>query len=186
MKEDPADVDDILEKYPAEPRSLISALQDVQAKYGYISKENMAMVCDHVGVPLTQAWSVATFYKSFSLQPRGEHEICVCLGTACHLRGAERIVQGLEKGLGAERGSTTEDQRYSLDTVNCLGACSMAPVVKIDEEYVGGADLNTIGRRLKKMQKEEGETKWRVLNIPEKNRSREVVLDRPRTATARS
>ncbi|RJR43485.1 MAG: NAD(P)H-dependent oxidoreductase subunit E [Desulfobacteraceae bacterium] len=186
MKEDPADIDDILEKYPAEPQFLISALQDVQAKYGYISRENMAMICDHVGAPLTQAWSVATFYKSFRLEPRGEHEICVCLGTACHLRGAERIVQALEKDLVTKRGSTTKDQRYSLDTVNCLGACSMAPVVKIDEEYIGGADLNIISRRLQNMQKEKGETKWRVLNIPEKRQSREAVLERPRRATARS
>lgn len=152
MKEHTADIDGILEKYPAEPRFLISALQDVQASYRYISKENMALVCDHVGVPLTQAWSVVTFYKSFCLEPRGEHEVCVCLGTACHLKGAERIAQGLERDLKVKRGFTTEDQSYSLDTVNCLGACSMAPVVKIDEEYVGGSDLNAIRKYLKKVQ----------------------------------
>lgn len=151
MKEQHIDIDSIIEKYPGEPRFLISLLQDVQANYSYISEEHMSLVCDHVGVPLTQAWSVATFYKSFSLEPRGEHEVCVCLGTACHLRGGERMAQIIERELNVKRGHTTEDMRITLDTVNCLGACSMAPVVKIDDEYLGGATRNKVKKYLKKL-----------------------------------
>jgi NADH-quinone oxidoreductase subunit E len=151
VKEQHIDIDSIIEKYPGEPRFLISLLQDVQANYNYISEENMSLVCDHVGVPLTQAWSVATFYKSFSLEPRGEHEVCVCLGTACHLRGGERMAQIIERELDVKRGHTTEDMRITLDTVNCLGACSMAPVVKIDDEYLGSATRNKVKKYLKKL-----------------------------------
>lgn len=151
MKEQYIDIDTILEKYPGDPQYLISLLQDVQANYHYISGENMNLVCDHVGVPLTQAWSVATFYKNFSLEPRGKYEICVCLGTACHLKGGERIAEGLERELNVERGHTTEDMRFTLDTVNCLGACSMAPVVKVDDEYIGKSTQNVVKKYLQKL-----------------------------------
>ncbi|MFC1495009.1 NAD(P)H-dependent oxidoreductase subunit E [Thermodesulfobacteriota bacterium] len=151
MKEQNIDIDIILERYPGEPRYLISLLQDVQASYNYISEEYLRLICDYVGVPVTQAWSVATFYKAFSLEPRGEHEVCVCMGTACHLKGAERITQGIERELNVKRGHTTEDMKVTLDTVNCLGACSMAPVVKIDDKYLGGANQNTVKKYLKKL-----------------------------------
>lgn len=150
MKEQSIDIDNIIDNYPGEPRYLISLLQDIQANYNYISEENLNLVCEHVGVPLTQAWAVATFYKAFSLEPRGEHEISVCMGTACHLKGGERIAQGLERNLNVTRGHTTEDMKFTLDTVNCLGACAMAPVVKIDEEYIGGATQNAVKKYIKK------------------------------------
>jgi NADH-quinone oxidoreductase subunit E len=151
VKGQPIDIDQILERYPGESRYLISLLQDVQANYHYISNENMNLVCDHVGVPLSQAWSVATFYKAFSLEPRGEHEVCVCMGTACHLKGGGRITEGLERDLNIDRGHTTEDMRFTLDTVNCLGACAMAPVVKVDDEYVGNATQGAVKKVLKKL-----------------------------------
>jgi NADH-quinone oxidoreductase subunit E len=150
LKEQSIDIDNIIDNYPGEPRYLISLLQDIQANYNYISEENLNLVCEHVGVPLTQAWAVATFYKAFSLEPRGEHEISVCMGTACHLKGGERIAQGLERNLNVTRGHTTEDMKFTLDTVNCLGACAMAPVVKIDEEYIGGATQNAVKKYIKK------------------------------------
>jgi len=143
------DIDSILDRYPPEPRYLIALLQDVQSAYGYISPEAMGLICDHVGVPKTWGWSVATFYKSFSLEPRGLHEIKVCLGTACHLKGGERLVEQLERDLKVERGRTTEDLSFTLDTVNCLGACALAPVVVVDEEY----QANATTRRMKKMVK---------------------------------
>ena len=92
-------IDDILERYPESPEYLIFLLQDIQSSYGYISPEAMQLVCDHTGVPETQAYSVATFYQSFRLDPQGEHEIRVCLGTACHLKGGQRIVEELERKL---------------------------------------------------------------------------------------
>jgi NADH-quinone oxidoreductase subunit E len=146
------DIDDIMERYPGKPESLIFLLQDIQAAYNYISPEAMTLVCDHVGVPLTQAYAVATFYKSFSLEPKGEHEIRVCLGTACHLKGGERIAEGLERDLGIDRGHTTGDLMFTLETVNCLGACALAPVVMVDDDYLGGATQNTVRRYLKKFE----------------------------------
>lgn len=154
MTKETLDIDEILDRYPGESRYLISLLQDIQAEYNYISPEAMNLVCDHVGVPVTQAWSVATFYKSFSLEPRGEHEVRVCLGTACHLKGGARLAEGLEMEMGVKRGGTTEDLKFSLETVNCLGACALAPVVMVDDDYIGSATLGSCRRHLKKMSAE--------------------------------
>ena len=148
MKEKAMDIDNILDKYPNHPQYLISLLQDVQSEYHYISQEHMQLVCDHVGVSLTRAWSVATFYKSFSLEPRGEHEIKVCLGTTCHLKGGQRLVEACERDLGVARGQTTEDLKFTLDTVNCLGSCALAPVVMVDEDYLGRATIRNLKKRV--------------------------------------
>jgi NADH-quinone oxidoreductase subunit E len=151
MKKARQDIDSLLEKYLPQPQHLINLLQDVQALYGYISADNLALICDHTGVPLTQAWSVATFYKSFSLEPRGEHDIKVCLGTTCHLKGGERLVEACERDLGVERGQTTEDQRFTLETVKCVGACAEAPVIMVDDDYLGRANLPALKKRLQKL-----------------------------------
>ncbi|MDD2903185.1 MAG: NAD(P)H-dependent oxidoreductase subunit E [Syntrophales bacterium] len=150
MKTRPQDLDSILENYPRRPQHLIGVLQDVQAAFNYISPEHLARICDHVGVPVTQAWSVATFYKSFSLEPRGEHSIKVCLGTTCHLKGGERLAEACERDLGIERGQTTADQRFSLDTVKCVGACAEAPVVMVDEDYLGRASISSLKKEFKR------------------------------------
>ncbi len=144
------DIDAIIEKYPRHSQHLINVLQDVQAAFNYISPEHLGLICDYVGVPITQAWSVATFFKSFSLEPRGEHDVKVCLGTTCHLKGAERLVECCERDLGVSRGQTTEDLRFTLETVNCLGSCALAPVVMIDQDYLGGATIRTLKKRLGK------------------------------------
>ncbi|MEJ2672636.1 MAG: NAD(P)H-dependent oxidoreductase subunit E [Deltaproteobacteria bacterium] len=140
----------ILAEYPSSPEHLISILQEVQAEFNYIPPEALTAVCDHLGVPLSQGWAVATFFKSFRLEPRGMHEIKVCLGTACHLKGGARLVEGLERELGVTRGHTTKDLSFDLDTVNCLGACALAPVVVVDEHY----HPTTSHRKLKKVLKE--------------------------------
>ena len=142
-------IDDILERYPESPEYLIFLLQDIQTSYGYISPESMQLVCDHTGVPATQAYSVATFYQSFRLEPQGEHDIRVCLGTACHLKGGQRIVEELERRLDVEAGGTTADMRYTLNTVNCVGACALAPVVVIDETYHPGTTVDKLDKQLK-------------------------------------
>jgi NADH-quinone oxidoreductase subunit E len=148
------DIDDIIERYPGKPESLIFLLQDIQAAYHYVSPEAMTLVCDHVGVPLTQAYAVATFYQSFSLEPKGEHEIKVCLGTACHLKGASRIVSELERRLGITAGQTTKDLKYSLDTVNCLGACALAPVSVVDNDYQPNTNTPKLVKLLDKITSE--------------------------------
>lgn len=154
LEEQFSGIDDILEKYPGEPRFLISMLQDVQAGYRYISDENMRLVCDHVGVPISRAWSVATFYKAFSLEPRGEHEIKVCLGTACHLRGGQRLVDFLSRNLGVKPGRTTTDSKVTLETVNCLGACAIAPVVVLDESYHAKMSAGKMDKLLEELSEE--------------------------------
>ncbi|MFZ5450168.1 MAG: NAD(P)H-dependent oxidoreductase subunit E [Thermodesulfobacteriota bacterium] len=148
MKVATRDIETILEQYPRQPQHLINLLQDVQAEFNYISSEHLTLICDHVGVPLTQAWAIATFYRSFSLEPRGEHEVKVCLGTTCHLKGAERLVEGCERDLGVARGQTTGDLRLSLETVKCVGACALAPVVMIDNDYLGRANMISLKKRL--------------------------------------
>ena len=152
MKPARQDIEIILELYPSHPQHLINLLQDVQAEYRYISPEHLTLICDHVGVPVTQAWSVATFFRSFSLEPRGEHEIKVCLGTVCHLKGGERLVEGCERDLGVKRGGSTEDLRFSLDTVNCLGACALAPVVVVDDQYLPNTTHPRLSKLIKKLE----------------------------------
>lgn len=130
-------VDEIINKYNAEKSSLIGIFQDIQQEYRYLPREAIARVVERLGIPLTQAYMVATFYKSFSLVPRGEHEIHVCLGTACHLRGGQRLVENFERSLGVKAGGTTVDAKFTLETVNCLGACALAPLVRVDEKNYG-------------------------------------------------
>ena len=144
-------IEEILERYPAKPEYLIFLLQDIQEGYGYISPESMHLVSEHTGVPITQAYSVATFYQSFRLEPKGEHEIRVCLGTACHLKGGQRIVEELERRLGVAAGDTTEDMMYTLDTVNCVGACALAPVMVIDDEYESNITAGKVEKILNKI-----------------------------------
>jgi len=149
------DIDEIIERYPGKPEYLIFLMQDIQAAFNYISPEALTLVCDHTGVPESQAYAVATFYQSFSLEPKGEHEIKVCQGTACHLKGSERLVEHLERRLGIEAGQTTEDLGFTLETVNCLGCCALSPVVVVDEEYTSRATSRGLDKILKKLDSEQ-------------------------------
>ena len=120
---------------------LVPVLQDVQAEYRYLPKEALQQVSHGLDVPVSQVYSVATFFKAFSLEPRGRHQINVCLGTACHVRGAVKVLEKLERELGISRGETTPDLKFSLETVNCVGACALGPMVIVDEDYHG--EMNT-------------------------------------------
>jgi NADH-quinone oxidoreductase subunit E len=144
-------LDEIMEKYPGKPEYLIFLLQDIQSNYGYISADAMQQACDRTGVPLTQAYSVATFYQSFRLDPVGEHEIKVCLGTACHLKGGPRLVEELQRRLGVNAGETTDDMHCTLNTVRCVGACALAPVVVIDSKPHAKMTSKKIAQQLKVM-----------------------------------
>lgn len=143
------DIDEIIERYPGKPEYLIFLLQDIQAAYNYVSPEALDLVCQHTDVPLSTAYATATFYQSFSLKPKGEHNLRVCLGTACHLKGAPRIVEDLERRLNIKAGETTEDLQYTLETVNCLGACALAPVMVADEHYVASTTAKKVEKILK-------------------------------------
>jgi len=117
--------------------TLLSVLQDIQAKYGYLPEEELIETAETLAVPLIDVYGVATFYKSFSFTPRGRHQVKVCLGTACHVRGASRIGKGVERKLAIKPGETSEDGEFSLETVMCLGCCSIGPVVVVDGRYYG-------------------------------------------------
>jgi len=125
----------ILESHNKDRGGLISILEEIQAQYGYLPEEALRIVSEQTGRSLVDIYGVATFYRFFSLQPKGEHLICACLGTACHVRGAPRIVAELEQQLGIKAGQTTPDKEFTLETVNCLGACALGPVVVIDGHY---------------------------------------------------
>jgi len=117
--------------------NLLSILQDVQKECGYLPEERLREIAVGLGTPLIDVYGVATFYKSFSLKPRGRHLIKVCLGTACHVRGSSRIVDEIGRKLDVKPGETSENGEFSLDTVMCLGCCAIGPVVVIDGKYYG-------------------------------------------------
>ena len=139
----------ILSQYEGEPSDLIPVLQDIQDAYSYLPKDELKVVGERLQVPLTQIFSVATFFKMFSLLPKGKHQIKVCLGTTCHLRGGGRLVESVGYRLGVEPGYTTKDMQFSLETVGCLGSCAQAPVMMIDDKYFGRASVDKVPKILK-------------------------------------
>jgi len=130
-------VQSIFDNYDNDKSMLVSILQDIQAEYNYLPREVIEQVSKSLDVPLSQVYSVATFFKALSLIPRGRHLINVCLGTACHVRGAVRVLEAIERDLDIKPGETTPDLKFTLETVNCVGACALGPVVIVDGEYYG-------------------------------------------------
>jgi NADH:ubiquinone oxidoreductase subunit E len=131
----PEAVAEAVKARPAEPDQLIEVLQDVQAACGYVSEEAIRAIADRLGVPLIEVYRVASFYKAFALEPRGKHLVLACMGTACHVRGAPRMLDEVLGQLGVAPGETTDDGLFTVETVNCLGACALGPVVVLDGEY---------------------------------------------------
>ena len=144
------DVLGILEKHNKDGSGLIAILEEIQAEYGYLPEKSLRIVSDKTGRSLVDIYGVATFYRSFSLKPRGKHLICACLGTACHVRGAPRVVEELERQLGIEAGQTTADKEFTLETVNCLGACALGPIVVVDNHYFSNVDMAKVKHILEK------------------------------------
>jgi NADH:ubiquinone oxidoreductase subunit E/NAD-dependent dihydropyrimidine dehydrogenase PreA subunit len=128
-------LNNILEKYEGNEGDLVPVLQDINSLYNYLPENALRYVSEQLRIPLGTVYHVASFYKSFTLEPRGRHHIRVCTGTACHVRGSSRVLDLIEKELGIKPGETSPDGEFSLETVNCLGACAMGPVVVIDEKY---------------------------------------------------
>ena len=141
-------VQHIVEKYGQDESGLIGMMQDIQKERGYLPEADLAKVASRVNVPLSRLYSLATFYKAFSLVPRGDTIVKVCLGTSCHIRGAPVVVEDLRQGLGIGPGETTEDMKYTVEVVNCVGACALAPVVIADECYLANVKPGTIVKRL--------------------------------------
>ena len=145
----------ILEHHKNEQGTLIGLLQDIQEKYGYLPEERLEEVAHELDVPLGRLFSLATFYHSFRLEPLGKHHICVCVGTACHVRGGPAITDTIERDLNVKAGTTSDDGMFTLDTVSCLGACALAPLIMIDDEHHGNMDQKKIKKLLKNYKKEE-------------------------------
>ena len=142
-------VDFVVDQYDCNRDSLISILQDVQAEYRYLPEEVIRRVAKRLDLPLIQVYGVATFFKAFSLKPRGEHLVRVCLGTACHVRGAPAVLDEVKRQLGVETGDTTKDMKFTLETVNCLGACALGPLLVIDDKYQGQMSPGKIKKALR-------------------------------------
>lgn len=148
-------LDSILESHRSQPHKLIEALQDIQEKLGYISEESMATVSKELGMPLMEVYSVASFYKAFSLKPRGKNVVTVCTGTACHVRGANLIVKQASGQLGVAPGEITEDGLFTIEHVNCMGACALAPVVKENGSCHRHMSPGKLRKLIKSIQKNE-------------------------------
>ena len=136
MEFEPSDLVALIEQQ-GEGAPRISLLEQIQARYRYLPPEAIALVGEKLGVPLSQIYSVATFYPAFTLKPRGKHLVSICLGTACHVRGSSRILEKVQKALNVEPGETSPDRQFTLETVNCLGACALGPVMVVDGHYYG-------------------------------------------------
>jgi NADH:ubiquinone oxidoreductase subunit E len=143
-------VDAIIDRYGVEHRGLIPSLLDLQNEYHYLPPEALQRVSERMQIPLMQVFQVASFYKAFSLEPRGKHVVTVCLGTACHVRGGVRLVEQIGRLLDVEPGKTTKDQQFTLETVNCLGCCALGPVMVLDGKYYGSMIASKVERVLNK------------------------------------
>ncbi len=145
MDIDAAKTQSLIDKHRGLKKNLIAILLDIQEAYNYLPAEALRQVARAVGLPLIDVVGVATFYRAFSLKPRGKHTCLVCLGTACHVRGGQKILEEFEKQLGVPAGETTPDDRFTLETVACLGCCAIGPVVVVDGEYFGHTTLRKVG-----------------------------------------
>jgi NADH-quinone oxidoreductase subunit E len=126
---------EVVEHYGGRQGAVIAMLEEIQAKYGYLPPRALQVVAESTGSSMVDVYAVATFYKAFSLQPRGKHLVSVCLGTACHVRGGPAVAEEAERQLGIAAGETTEDREFTLETVACLGACALGPIVVVDGHY---------------------------------------------------
>jgi len=146
-------VDEIIRKWGSDNEYVIEMMQDIQDELRHISKDTLEQINKSTRVPLAELYHIATFYKAFSLEPRGKFEIQVCMGTACHVKGAGRVLDAFERELGIGDGQTTGDKLFSLEGVRCLGCCSLAPVVTIGEELYGEVQPSQVPRLVKKYKK---------------------------------
>jgi NADH-quinone oxidoreductase subunit E len=148
-------VDRIIASYEARPTALIMILQEVQRAFTYLPREALEQISARMDLAFSQVYGVATFYKAFSLTPRGRHVISVCTGTACHVRNAESVVATLERELHVARGETSADGEFTLETVNCVGCCALGPVVVAEDRYVGHVTVGDARELVAKMRAEE-------------------------------
>jgi NADH:ubiquinone oxidoreductase subunit E len=148
-------VQSILDKHNSAKRALIPILQDIQGEFNYLPQDALRLVSRTLGIPLVDIVGVATFYRAFSLNPRGKHIVTVCMGTACHVRGGPKILEEFERRLDVKAGETTADKKFTLETVNCLGCCAIGPVVVVDGNYHAQTSIRGVNPIIKKYAREE-------------------------------
>ena len=145
------ELDNIIEMdFNNDPENLIMILQAIQGRYNYLPRPALRYIAEKIDVPLSQIYGVGTFYSTFSLEPRGRNIVSVCLGTACHVRGGERVRERIEESLNLTDGETTDDMRFTFESVRCIGCCSLGPVVKINEDIHGRISAAEIAETLEK------------------------------------
>ncbi|WP_300269636.1 complex I 24 kDa subunit family protein [uncultured Flavonifractor sp.] len=150
------DIQAILQAYPPEQRFSLAMLQDMQHQFNYIPRSGMEALAAYLGCPLSSLYAMATFYKALSLKPKGRHIIKLCDGTACHIRGSTTLLDGVRRLLGINAGETSEDGLFSLELVNCLGSCALAPVMVVDGTYYGRVTLEKLPKILDQYREVEG------------------------------
>lgn len=151
------EIDQIINQEAYGEGSLIAALEEIQKRYSFLPPEAILLASDRFGIPLSQTYAVATFYNAFSLKPKGKHCLSVCTGTACHVRGSFQVLDRLETKLGIKAGETSRDHLFTLETVNCLGACALGPIVVTDGEYSGQMSSQKVDRLLRTLLRSEAQ-----------------------------
>jgi NADH:ubiquinone oxidoreductase subunit E len=144
----------IMSESITDQRELIHMLHDIQKKFGYISAQSISQIARELKISESEIFGILTFYKAFTLKPRGKHLITICKGTACHVRGAPMILDEFERKLGIEAGETTEDYLFTLETVNCVGACALGPIAIADGDYHGQMKTREVDEIIKKLKQE--------------------------------
>jgi NADH-quinone oxidoreductase subunit E len=145
-------IDGIIKQYRGRESAILAILQDIQAKEKYLPKEALEYVSQKMHIPLAQVFRIATFYNALSLKPRGRHKVDVCLGTACHVRGGNKILEKMERDLGISVGETTKDKRFTLESVYCVGCCSLGPVAVVDGNVFGRLSQEKVPTLLKEFE----------------------------------
>ena len=143
-----------IRRYPASREYLIPILQAVQGQEGYISKESIFEISDYLGLPESKIFGVTTFYNQFRLNAPGKYQVAICRGTACHVKGSFNLLETLQRELGIEPGATTRDGLFSLETVACIGACSIAPVMTVNGEFYGRLDKKAVEKVIRELRHE--------------------------------
>jgi len=144
-------IDRIVDKHGCEQSSLIQILLDIQVENRWLPREALLRVAQRLDVPMSRVLHIVTFYKAFSVVPKGKHEVHVCVGTACHVRGASRVLESIQDATGIKPGETDQDLKFSLETVNCLGCCALGPVVDLDGRILGKVSPSSAAETLKKL-----------------------------------
>jgi len=157
MKSYYSKVESLIKKHSNQRKALIPILRDIQEEYNYLPQEALISVSESLDIPLIDIVGVATFYRAFSLEPKGKHTITVCLGTACHVRGGPKVLEEFERKLKIMAGHTTEDNEFTLETVNCFGCCAIGPVVVVDKDYYAQTNIRKVDSILKNYRKKKRE-----------------------------